>query len=335
MNIASVIRRALFDANVVRQNGTSSALLTLAELLSWAGDAQRLLEAEWRRSGKDYNLVTRESDDGSFTFEGETYNNSGYQLLSTTRTYTLPPDLISLKRIRAITAAYREYIFTPMDVNNPIFRGLENSDNPGGSEIYWDVVGRRTLRLSHPMPATSEVELMYNARLPKLRIYTDATPGTCGVTLDSASVTSMLALLSEGLTIPAELILNTSGANGSPVVVSQTSTDDFVQPAGLRGGSARHYPIESFDSATALTLEATYPFATDTSVGYLIASAPLYLEDHYHIVCLYLKAMIRDKVGDLKGHESAMRNFGKAIGNFQYDIAKRADEAEFAEDFVG
>src|SRR3990172_2532859 len=306
MKIAFVIRSALIDAGVVRQNGTSSGRFTQADMLAWSNDAQNLIEAAWRKSGKDYNLVTRESDDGSFTFENTTYNNSSYQLLSTTRTYTLPPDLITLKRIRAITSTYREYIFTPLDVNHPVFRSLEDADNPGGSEIYLDVIGRRTLRISHPMPATCDIEIMYNARLPKLRIYTDATGAANITTAVAAQVLTTGAVVDEGLVTPSELILNTSGAAAPPVTMSQTSTDDFVQPAGVRGAAARHFPIESFDTNTGITLEAVFPLATDTSIGYLIASAPQYLEDHYHIVIKYLESKIKLEIGDKTCAQAAM-----------------------------
>ena len=336
MNIASVIRRALFDANVVRQNGTTSGLLTQNELLSWANDCQRILEAEWRKSGKDYNLTSRASDDADFTFEGETFDPSGFEHLATAvggRTATLPPDLITLKRIRGTTTAYRDYTYTPLDINHPVFRDLANSDNPTGTEIYWDIIGRRTLRFSHPLPATGQLEIFYNARLPKLRIYTDATGAANFTNAVAAQVLTNGDVINEGLTLPAEIILNSAGGAAAPVLVSQTSTDDFVLPAGTRTTGARHFQIESFDSATGITLEAVYPLPTDTSIGYLIASAPFYLEDHYRVVIDYIVKKILIKIGS-KDAQAAEARYIAGLRDFQYDTHKRADEAEFVEDYV-
>ena len=336
MNIASVIRRALFDANVVRQNGTTSGLLTQNELLSWANDCQRILEAEWRKSGKDYNLISRASDDADFTFEGETFDPSGFEHLATAvggRTATLPPDLVTLKRIRGTTTAYREYIYTPLDINHPIFRALADTDNPSGSEIYWDVIGRRTLRFSHPLPATGQLEIFYNARLPKLRIYTDATGAANITTAVAAQVLTTGLIVADGIQLPAELILNSSGAATPPVIVSQTSTDDFVLPAGARTTGARHFPIESIDTDTGITLEAVFPLPTDTSIGYLVASAPFYLEDHYRVVIDYIVKKILIKIGS-KDAQAAEARYMASLRDFQYDIHKRADEAEFVEDYV-
>src|SRR3990172_11433604 len=324
MKIAFVIRRALIDAGVVRQNGTSSGRFTQADMLAWANDAQNLIEAAWRKSGKDYNLVTRESDDGSFTFENTTYNNSSYQLLSTTRTYTLPPDLITLKRIRAITSTYREYIFTPLDVNHPVFRSLEDADNPGGSEVYWDVIGRRTLRISHPMPATCDIEVMYNARLPKLYIYT-VSGIQASWTIDDATITieSGALFIDQRLTLPAEIIFNSALGDANPVTMSQTSTDDFVVPSA-RTGTNQGWPIDSFTDDVTLELAATMPLATETSIGWLVASAPQYLEDHSHLVIKYLVSKVKSEIGDTKGAQEAMAEFRAEMKAFDYDIARRA-----------
>lgn len=338
MNIALVIRQALLEANVVRQDGTSGALFTLARMVNWANDCQRHMEAAWRKSGKDYNLVTRESDDGSFTFENETFANSSYQLLSTSRTYTLPPDLITLKRIRALTENYREYTFTPLDVNHPVFRDLENDDNTsGGSEVYWDVIGRRTLRLSHRMPATCEIELMYNARLPVLWVHPGRASNAAGVTLDSTAVTTaggtVATFLTDRLTTPAEIIFASDAGTSHPIVLGQTAGVDFI--TGTRTGTGQARPIESFDTATTLTLEATWPYATDSSIGYLIASAPQYLEDHYHLMVAYLVQKIKATMGDARAEAASSGNLQKGMRDFDYDISKRADEAEFVEDWLG
>jgi len=344
MNIALVIRQALIEAGVVRQDGTSSGIFDLADMVTWANDCQRLMEAEWRRSGKDYNLIRRQSDDASFTFENETFAPSSFQLIAGSgdsptigRQFTLPPDLISLKRIRALSSNHRQVIFTPLDITHPTFRELENINDPGGSEIYWDVIGRRTLRLSHPIGATVEIELFYNARLPALYVHPGRATNVADVTIDSTTVNTsggtVTAFLTDRLSLPAEIIFNSTGGDGHPIVMSQTSTDDFI--TGTRTGTGQARPIESFDDSNTLTLEATWPYATDTSIGYLIASAPQYLEDHYHLMVAYLKAKIRGRMMDKQGAAAGMGEFKQGVKEFQYDIAKRADDAEYVEDFAG
>jgi hypothetical protein len=295
------------------------------------------MEAAWRKSGKDYNLVTRESDDGSFTFENETYNNSGYQLLVDTLSYTLPPDLITLKRIRTLTATYRDTVsFTPLDVSHPVWRAYEDTDVQGG-EIYWDITGRRTLRLSHSVPATLEIELMYNARLPVLWVHPGRASNVADVTLDSATVNTsggtVTAFLTDRLSTPAEIIFASDAGSSHPIVMGQTAGVDFI--TGTRTGTGQARPIESFDDANTLTLEATWPYATDTSIGYLIASAPAYLEDHYHLMVAYLVQKIKAKMGDARAEGTARAGLQQGMRDFDYDISKRADEAEFVEDWLG
>jgi len=124
LNLAFVLRRALIDCNVVNTDSTSTTLVTQAMLVSWAQDAVRELEALWRESKEDQNLTIRTSTDGSFTFEGETYATSSFQLTNTGLTFTLPPDLVQIKRIRATTTTYRGTIFTAMDMSHPAFRVL-------------------------------------------------------------------------------------------------------------------------------------------------------------------------------------------------------------------
>jgi len=313
-------------------------------MVGWANDCQRLLEAEWRRSGKDYNLIRRQSDDSSFTFENETFAPSSFQLIAGSgssatvgRQFTLPPDLISLKRIRALSDNYRQTVFTPLDITHPTFRELENINDPGGSEIYWDVIGRRTLRLSHPIGATVEIELFYNARLPALYVHPGRASNVADVTLDSTTVNTsggtVTAFITDRLSLPAEIIFASDAGSSHPIVMGQTAGVDFITAARTGTGQAR--PIESFDDSNTLTLEATWPYATDTSIGYLIASAPQYLEDHYHLMVAYLKAKIRGRMMDKQGAIAGMGEFKQGVKEFQYDIAKRADEAEFVEDWAG
>ena len=224
MNLAVVIRRALIDCNVVKQNETTPAIITQPDLVSWAQDATREMEALWRKSKEDQNLIHRLSTDSSFTFEGETYAPSTFKMTTdaiTGRTYQMPPDLIQIKTIRVIEASFRHFVFTAMDIAHPVFRGYENVDNPAGADIFYDLIGRRELRLSHPLPGAAEIELGYLAQLPSLYIY---SVGTANCTLDSTDVTlSTATLLTERLTLPAVIYFNRDGATDQPLIGSEST----------------------------------------------------------------------------------------------------------------
>ena len=334
MNLSWVLRRALLDCNVVRQNNTTPAIITEQEMVSWAQDAVRMLEALWRKSKEDQNLVTRVSSDSAFTFDGETYDPDVFTLLTTTLDYVLPPDLIQIKQIRATTEQFKHYIYTPRDISDPVFRNLNQqwnlgTTNPTGSELYYDLVGRRTLHFSHAMPATTDIELIYLARLPK--VFTYVSPSTFNMTNASASVTDTTGtLLASGLTLPANLVLASDGGTTAPSIVTQTANAVVVLPGG-----ELEYPIESFDTATTLTLEAVFPGATDTAVAGMISSAPWMFEAHGHMVMRYVRHMIYSKLGNDKASANQFAIWMDGLKKFEYDIVGRSQGTVFVQDWEG
>jgi len=337
MNLAQVIRRALLQTSQVRQNGVSSALFTLAELVSAAQDCFNELTALLRASDADWNLTTRLSTDAAFTFEGETYTpTTSMALTATGRTYTLPPDFIHMKRIRCITESYRDVEFRHLDVDNPTFAALENDDTSVGPDLmYYDIIGRRTLRFASRPGTALDVEFLYEARYPFLYVYNGTAGNTAGVTVDSVAVTTAggtpPTFLTERLSTPAQIMFNSTGGTGHPIVMSQTSTDDFVVTGKIFGtGQGRH--IASFTAATTLDLEATWPLPTDTSIGWLICSAPEIMETHSQLFIKYLKYYIYDKEGSPKARDAG-REYEMAKAQFKADFGKRSVDLEFAEDF--
>lgn len=340
MNLAWILRRALLDCNVVRQDNTTSALFTLDELVSWAQDTSRELEALQRLVKEDFPSRTLLSTDAAFTFDGETYLPSSLQLLTSTLVYTLPPDLIQIKRIRSLSEESKHFLFTPMDFNHAVFRNLnqqynENqagstrSTNPTGSELYYDIIGRKTLQFSHAMPQTTEIELIYNRREPNLFLHEIA--GDIAVTNASAAVVaSSGTLVASRLTTPSTLLIASDGGIVVPKVVTQTSTDPIVLP-----GRELEYPITSIDSDTTLTLAAVFPGVTDANVAAIISSSSTIMDDHYHLMVRYIRSMIYEKTGQGRMARGQMEKYEAGKKAYVYDITSRSQGVVFVEDWEG
>jgi len=337
MNLAQTIRRALLQTNQVRQNGTSSAIFSQNEMVSATQDCLNELAALAKAADADWNLITRLSTDSAFTFEGETYTpTTSMPTVATTRTYTLPPDFLRMKRIRCLTETYRDLVFTHMDVDNPLFAVLENDDNDNVPDwLYYDVIDRRTLRFASRPGAVLDLEFMYEARYPFLYIYNGQASNVATVTIDDETVSTSggtaSAFLTERLSTPAEIMFASDASGNHPIVMSQTSTDLFLAPGRVTGvGQARQ--IASFTTATALEMSATWPFATDASIGYLICSAPELMETHPQLFIDYLRYYIYDRIGNKKAGE-ALSKYEMGKRQFKSDIQVRATDLEFAEDF--
>ncbi len=333
MNLAWVLRRALIDCNVVKQNNTTPAIITQADLVSWAQDAVRELEALWRKSDGDFNTRVMNSADSTAIILGENYDPTDFAIVTTTLDYTLPPDLVTIKRIRVTDTAYKHYIFTPMDLNNSVFRNLNqqwtSTTNPTGSEIYYDIIDRRTLHLSHTLPATAQIEIVYNARLPLLYVYD--TPTTANMTnASTAVVIASGELVNERISLPASLLLASDGGTVEPVIVTQTASAVVVLPGG-----ELEYPIESITDDTNLVLEAVYPGVTDTAIAGLISNSGDFWDDHYALVIRYVRHMVYGRLGNAKASLEQLGHWQMGKRTFEYDIAKRVTGIEFVEDWEG
>lgn len=279
LNVAQICRRALFDVDAINNDGTSHRYWTQAELISWANDAKDWIEKALYTSRQDYNLVFRVSTDGNLRWDGETYAPSSFQL-TTARTYTLPPDLMVLRRIRS-SAASASRRFEHLDISDPYFRDLENRTDVT-NPIYWDVVGERTLVLANPLASgTLDIQIAYVQRSRQLRVY---TTGTVTTTQDSATVTGSSTLwVDNELATPAALIAAASGTT-PPRIVSQTAADPMVDPSAL------YPPISAFASDTSLTLLGNWLTAGLTGVGYMVASIPQLPHEYIYLVTEYVAA---------------------------------------------
>lgn len=325
MNTAQIIRRALFDIDAVERDRTTADYYTQEELLAWTNEAKDICESLIRQVNADYNLVTRLSTDSSFRFEGITYAPSSFQLLTTTSTYTLPPDLIELRKIRVITAGEESRVLTALDISHPTFKYLQSQDrtNTTGGEIYYDILGERTLYLSQPPDATLDLEITYLQRTPKLQLY---STGTVSITQDTDDVVGVSSLwVDNALVTPAEIMV--AAATAAPKFASDISGGTWVDP-GLQ-----YAPISTFDTDTTLTLQANWLIATVSAVGHLIASVPQIPAEHRHLLSTYVAVKCLEK----SGHPAAatkMALFQKGAAIMTGSMAERQSvDPVFVDDY--
>lgn len=288
MNIAQVLRLALFEADAVNADGTTHRFVTEAELLAWAQEGHHLLYGRLRQANQDYGLVVRQSTDADLRWNGITYDCSSFGLTTTARTYTLPPDLIELRQIRAITSGYEDRLFEQKDLTDPtvVAQTRSASDTTNSGTIYWDVVGERTLRLALPPDVALDIELSYIARPLLLRLY---STGTVSTTQNSTAVTGASSpnwVINE-LGLPLELMIATGSV--APKIVTQTSTDPTVDPSALSS------PVASIDTDTTLTLLGKYLPAAVSTKAYLLASVPSVPPEWRWVLVRWVTAMIRWK----------------------------------------
>jgi hypothetical protein len=346
VNLAQVIRRALFQCNVVRQDGTTPALLTQAELVGAAQDCMNELTALLRELDANWGLQVRTSDDAAFTFEGETYAPiTSLTLAASTRSYTLPPDFLSMKRIKSLTTENQYIRFEQMDVDNPVFHAIEQyEDLTTGNTVpdvfYYSVIGRRTLRFANFPGAVIDIEIMYEARYPTLFVYDGETSNVASLANADATVTTSggtaSSFLNSGLSTPCAIYFNSTGGNGHPVILSGSAADNFISVQPRRVGAtgiAGPWPIDSFTSNTELELAQTWPFTTDSSIGYLLCSSPEIMETHHQLFVDYLRMYIYEKIGSDRRAQAAQQRYERGKLQMKADMQQRATDPEFVEDF--
>ena len=122
----------------------------------------------------DYFIVTRSSTDGSLTILGETYAASSFQIIASTRDYTLPPDFSEIKLVEVITANYEDVRFVYRDLSHPEMRALlEITDNQTPSSFVFDILGERTMRIAPMSNTTLDLRLTYVQAFADLSSDTD------------------------------------------------------------------------------------------------------------------------------------------------------------------
>ena len=277
MNAASILRLALFNLDAVNQDSTTDPLFRQSEMLVWANWAKDEAEMALRTAKEDFNLLVLQSNDAAFTWCGVTFNPATLQLTSASKYVPLPPDLLTLKRIRCITSGYENTVFREVDIATDEGKqaaafGVQSTRD---SELLWDVVGENTLFLPYGPTSTIDIEISYIARSGPMQIYTTGTVTTVNA---SASVSGGSTLwVANELRTNLELIVSADAT--APKIVSQTTGGTWVDPA------TEYPPVQSIDSDGGLTLAKAWPSAGVAGRGYMLATVPsLPVEHHYVIV---------------------------------------------------
>lgn len=340
MNIAQIIRRALIETNQVLADGTSNPLITQNELLAAAQDCMKKMFFVLKHSDANWDVAILDSTDSAFNFERSTYTaTSSLVLAASTRDYTLPPDFFAMQYIRAISTAQQHIEFVYLDFDDPLFLKILRAEHltTGSSTpdlFYYTIYGDRTLRFANFPGGAFDIEIGYQARTPFLWIYDGA--GSAAVTQDDATVTFSAGTLAiSGLTIPAEIMFNSTGAAAHPVTLSTDSTATFITVAPYEVGATGiqgPWPIDSFTDDTNLELQQTWPYSTDSSLGYILCAAPPMLRTHARVALDYLRWYIFDRVGSPKANE-ALQKHEQGMQEMTTDMSVRSSDPEFVEEY--
>jgi hypothetical protein len=246
-----------------------------AEVDSYINTAQEELYKAARRARSDYFVRILRTTDSPLIILGQLFDPSTLRWVADQGNYQLPPDFVRMKLMTDLSSERIKIIASDIAKNE--FRVLMNQE--GGStarEYLYDILGVRTLIL-RPRPAEArDIEFIYEKRLPRLR---DWSTGDVSVTnLNNTASFSVSADIQNRIVVGSELVVGTA---------SLLPTADPTET----------YPvIKSIDSATQVTLEATYKDATIANAKFRVSPVSEIPEHHHNLLVAYA-AMIGFKKG--------------------------------------
>lgn len=123
-----------------------------------------------------YCTITRTSNDGAFTIQGESYNTSSFRIVAGTSDYALPPDFDQMSAIECITSGFEDLSFTRLDINDPEFRAIRSLvDNQSPvDELFYDIIQEpAVLRIAPKSDTTLDLRITYVQTLADLSADTD------------------------------------------------------------------------------------------------------------------------------------------------------------------
>ena len=128
----------------------------------------------WNRlkaANEYYCTVTRTSNDGALTIQGESYTASSFRIVAGTSDYTLPPDFDQMSSIEVITSGQEDVTFTRMNINDPEFRAMRTltDDQTSLDEIFYDIIGEPAqMRIAPRSATTLDLRITYVQTLADL-----------------------------------------------------------------------------------------------------------------------------------------------------------------------
>lgn len=162
--------------DAVRDNldETTASFWSAADIDRYINRAKDRVWMEVRKLKKDYFTVTRTSTDGSLTILGETYAATGFQVVASTRDYTLPPDFSEMTLVEVTTSGYETVKFFYRDLAAPEMRAaLMITDNQTPDVFYFGLIAERTMRIAPMSDTTLNLRLTYVQAFPDLSLTTD------------------------------------------------------------------------------------------------------------------------------------------------------------------
>lgn len=282
------LRRTLADLVLAVRDNVDEATVafwTAAQMRRFVNRAITRTWTEVRKVQDDFFLVTRLSTDGTVYILDTAYACSSFQISSgtTTRDYTLPPDLVQIKLIECITSSREDIRFVHRDLTHPTMRAareITTAVDPG--VLYFDIVGERTLTVAPYSDTALDLRLTYIPIIPELglahpvsgitRSGTTATLTTQAAHgLTTGDTVTVAGAVETGYNLTATITVTTTtaftytvAAPSTPATGTITYTSDYdtlQMPHGLAAA------VEEYASASALKMDRSAEAAVWEQTG--------------------------------------------------------------------
>ena len=329
MNIEQIARLAAYQAQEVKQSGVLGPAMTASIIRTFVNDANREAEKLIRRVREDYftRVMNSATDTTAEKICGISYTPSvSLKLAASTMRFTLPPDFLTLKSIRVVTAGYENVDFQRRDITHPDFQTLLRRDTLTTALFemgcFYDIIGERTLMISPLLPAALDIELIYIATTKRLHYY---SVGTITATDASTAITgSGTTWLAGSPFDSAYLDLMVSGTGVATVPVAD--------PGSVYDGVALSR-VASITTDTAIVLAAPKVGAVAAGGGYALASVPAIPEDAHYALADYATASVLASVGTPGKAEWFMKRFQSRVAGITMNAATRDVDVQTVVDY--
>lgn len=293
MNVEQIARLAAYQAQEVKQSGVLGPAMTAAVIRSFVNDANTEAEKLIRRVRADYftRVMNSATDTTAEKICGITYTPStSLALAASTARYTLPPDFLSIKSIRCVTAGYEAIPFVHKDIASDDFQTqLKRSATDLGqleSGIYYDIIGERTMMIAPLLDSAANIELIYVAKPKRLHYYSTSTVTIADTTTLATGAASVWLTGSPFDSAYLDMMVGTSAAAAVPV----------ADPSWVYDGISL-LRVSAILTDLTITLASAKVGAAAAGTGYALASVPAIPEDAHYALADYATASVLASVG--------------------------------------
>jgi hypothetical protein len=296
MNVDQIVRLACYQSDAIKKAGTLAPFLTTAELLAWANEGNRKLEKKLRTTGAKY--FERRMLSTTATAEkigGINYTPStSLPLAVGVNRLTLPPDFQEMKVLRIITSGYENTAIKYLPYDHAEFRSSLNdtTNRNAGCNLYWDIIGERTLVWTPRINTALDIEIDYIARQKRLHSY---STGTVSVSDTATTVTGVGTVWSTGAPFDSAYL---------DMMFSTGATAPVAEPSLIYDGVMLNR-VASITDDTHLELAAAHVGAV-AGKAFTLSSVPVVPEDYHYQIANFIEMKIRAKAGDSKASQAVM-----------------------------